>query len=267
MPIEVTSRIEVFDQEAFHGLDKKLMRIVFDVHNKFGRFFDETLYKSEIAARWINAGFGTAEREVRITAKHGTFQKDYLMDILFNAGLMLEAKTTEILTPNHRTYGLNYLFLTGMRHGRLVNLRPERVQHEFLSTRLTAERRHEFTIDDSDWKCLNPESSVLKDTLVDLLKDWGAFLEAGLYKEAVTHFLGGTEKVVRFVPIVSAGRTIGEQKLHLLNADTAFSFTSVVAKPNSMMEHQRRFLEHTPLRFIQWVNFRRHRIEFRTLRK
>ena len=243
------------------------MRIIFDLHNQFGRFFDESLYKAEIAARWINAGFGTAEREVRIIAKHGTFRKDYLMDVLFNSGLMLEAKTAEVFTPNHRMYGLNYLFLTGMQHGRLVNLRPERVQHEFLSTRLTSERRHQFTIETSDWKCLNSESSLLRDILIDLLNDWGAFLEIGLYKEAVTHFLGGAEKVIRFVPVLSAGKTIGEQKLHLLDADIVFSFTSVVTNLDSMMKHQRRFLEHTPLRCIQWVNFRRDRIEFRTLIK
>ena len=103
MPIEVASRIEVFDQEKFHSLDRKLMGIVFDVHNRFGRFFDEELYKAEIAHRWVEAGYGTAEREVRVTARHGAFRQDYRMDILFNHGLMLEAKTTETLTPSHRT--------------------------------------------------------------------------------------------------------------------------------------------------------------------
>jgi GxxExxY protein len=162
MPIDVSARIEVLDQERFHALDKKLMGIIFDVHNKFGRFFDETLYKAEIAARWADAGLGTAEREVRIAATHDSFHKDYLMDLLFNHGLMLEAKTAESLVPIHRNYGLNYLFLTGMQHGRLVNLRPERVQHEFLSTRLTPERRRQFTVEKSEWRNLNPESSLLE---------------------------------------------------------------------------------------------------------
>ena len=34
-----------------------------------------------------------------------------------------------------------------------------------------------------------------------------------------------------------------------------------------MREHQLRFLKHTPLKFIQWVNFNRHQIEFTTLAK
>src|SRR5690242_20503168 len=102
MPINVATEIQVFDQEHFHSLDKQLMRIVFDVHNQFGRFLDEALYKSEIAARWIAAGLGTAEREVRISVTHDSFRKDYSMDLLFNRGVMLEAKAAETLAGAHR---------------------------------------------------------------------------------------------------------------------------------------------------------------------
>ena len=35
----------------------------------------------------------------------------------------------------------------------------------------------------------------------------------------------------------------------------------------AMRDHQIRFLKHTPLRFIQWVNFHHDRIEFTTLSK
>lgn len=137
MPINVATEIQAFNQEQFHALDKKLMRIVFDVHNEFGRFLDESLYKSEIATRSIAAGLGSAEREVQISVTHETFRKEYAMDLLFNHGVMLEAKVAEALAGAHRTQGLNYLFLTGMQHGRLANFRPERVEHEFLSTHLT----------------------------------------------------------------------------------------------------------------------------------
>ena len=161
MPINVAAQIEVFGREEFHALDKKLMRIVFDVHNEFGRLLDESLYKSEIAARWIAAGFGTAEREARISVTHDTFRKDYSMDLLFNRGLMLEAKAAETLLGAHRAQGLNYLFLTGMNHGRLANFRQEKVEHEFLSTRLTPEKRHRIAIHDSNFKIVNAESACL----------------------------------------------------------------------------------------------------------
>jgi GxxExxY protein len=267
MPINVASEIEIFSREEFHALDKKLMRIVFDVHNDFGRFLDEALYKSEIAARWLTSGLGTAEREVRISVTHESFRKDYSMDLLINRGLMLEAKAAEVLAGAHRAQGLNYLFLTGMNHGRLANFRTERVEHEFLSTRLTPEKRHRIVIQDSDWKTVNPESSWLREKLVEMLDDWGAFLETGLYREAITYFPGGPQCVVQPVPIHSNGLLVGSQQVHLLTGDSAFAFTAITGKHSTMQQHQTRFLKLTPLRFIQWINFNHNQIEFRTLSK
>lgn len=267
MPIEIQNRIVLLDQEAFHALDRRLMGIVFDVHNEFGRFLDEELYKREIAARWVESGLGTAEREVRISVTHETFRKEYRMDLLFNSGLMLEVKTADVIVPANRMQGLNYLFLSGMNHGRLVNLRPERVEHEFLSTKLTHNLRRQFKVIDIGWRAVNPESIWIRGKVIELINDWGAFLEAGLYREALTHFLGGPERVITKVPVHSGSRLVGEQPVHLLTRDTAFAITAVTGNRAAMQEHQIRFLKHTPLRFIQWINLNHHEIEFTTLAK
>jgi len=267
MPIEVKSNIVLLAQPEFHALTAKLLRIIFDVHNEFGRFLDESLYQHEIAARWSAAGLGKIEREVQINVSHKTFRKSYFMDALFNNGLMLEAKVADALTSSHRSQGLNYLFLTGMQHALLANLRPERVEHEFLSTTLTLAERRKFSIVDAGWQPLNDQSQGLRETLVELLADWGAFLEVGLYREAVTHLLGGTEQVVGRVPVYSGDRLIGNQTVHFLTADSAFAFTAMTRNRAALQDHQRRFLKHTPLRCIQWVNFNRHDIEFTTLTK
>src|SRR5258706_345096 len=113
MPIETCSQIRVLDQESFHALDREVMRIVFDVHNEFGPLMDEVLYKKEIAARWLSAGGGAAEREVKIRVTHDSFRKDYSMDLLLNNCFMMEAKVAESITGAHRAQGLNYLCLTG----------------------------------------------------------------------------------------------------------------------------------------------------------
>src|SRR6266550_4017428 len=44
MSIEVATEIRVLGQEEFHALDRRLMAVVFAVHNEFGRFLDEALY-------------------------------------------------------------------------------------------------------------------------------------------------------------------------------------------------------------------------------
>ncbi len=148
MPIQIATEIFALSQAEFHELAAKLLGIVFEVHNQFGRFLDEALYKSEIAARWETAGLGTAASEVQINVSHETFRKSYSLDLLFNHGLLLEAKVAEALISAHRSQGLNYVFLAGMQHALLVNLRPERVEHEFLSTTLTPAERRKFSFVD-----------------------------------------------------------------------------------------------------------------------
>lgn len=267
MSIELKTNITVLEQQEFHALAAKLLGIAFDVHNEFGRFLDEKLYKTEIAARWGAAGLGTTEREVQINVSHQSFRKSYFMDLLFNNGLLLEAKAAETLAASHRMQGLNYMLLGGMKHALLINFRPERVEHEYLSTTLTPSERRRFAFVNKDWRVVNDESQQLRETLAALLEDWGAFLEIPLYREALTHFLGGAERVVGVVPVCSGERCIGEQPVHFLTRDTAFSLTALTRNQAAMEDHQRRFLKHTPLKHIQWINFNHHTIEFTTLSK
>lgn len=265
MPIEVSTGIQACNQEEFHALDRRIMGVVFEVHNEFGRLLDEELYKCEIGARCAAIGLEPAEREVWIRVSHQGFVKDYLMDLLFCHGFMLEAKVAERLVAAHRGQALNYLLLAGLKHGRLVNLRTERVQHEFVSTTLTAEERRRFSVVDGDWVEMNRESGQLKAKMIALLEDWGAFLDVNLYREALVHFLGGSGAVCKAVEVFSGSRRVGTQDLNLLNEDTGFALTMKPEGAGAMRDHLGRLLDHTRLKAIQWINLNRHRAEFTTL--
>jgi GxxExxY protein len=267
MPIEVSSTIEACDQEAFHALDRQLMGVVFEVHNEFGRLLDEELYKCEIATRCATMGLQPVEREVRIRVGHESFIKDYFMDVLLCHSFMLEAKTAERLVAAHRGQSLNYLLLAGLKHGRLVNLRSEGVQHEFVSTRLTPEERRRLQVADSGWAEINAESRQLKARTMELLADWGAYLDVNLYREALIHFFGGPSVVSRAVEVFSGSRRLGTQNLNLLNEDTGFAFTTKPTNTGAMRDHLTRLLHHTRLKAIQWINLNRHLVEFTTLAK
>jgi GxxExxY protein len=197
MPIKVFADVRVFNQEEFHALDRRVMRVVFDVHNDFGRLLEESIYQLEIASRLAKLGMVPVEHEVRIQVAHDSFAKDYYMDLLLASGVPVELKTVETLAPAHRAQALNYLLLAGLRHGRLVNLRPERVQHEFVSTSLTPEERRKFSLVDAEWRAVSAKAAWLRETVIEVLHDWGAFLEVTLYRDAITHFLGGNETVHR----------------------------------------------------------------------
>ena len=43
MPIEIDSEIHIFSEEEFHALAHRVMGVVFDVHNDFGRMTEETI--------------------------------------------------------------------------------------------------------------------------------------------------------------------------------------------------------------------------------
>lgn len=267
MPIEVSVPIEVFDQDKFHALDRQVMRIVFDVHNDFGRLLAEELYKVEIAARCAAAGIEPAEREVRIRISHDGFVKESAMDLLLRRGYMLEGKAADRLVATHRAQAVNYLHLAGMRHGRLVNFRTGRVEHEYVSTTMTAEDRRRIRVAETGWVDTGCESRRLKATTVELLEDWGAFLDVNLYREGLVHFLGGRERVCRAVPIYSGPRQVGTQDLNLLTETTAFALTARPGGAGAMREHLGRLLANTRLHCLQWVNLNRHAVEFTTLIK
>lgn len=265
MPIEVDSEIRVFDRNEFHSLAHRVLGIAFDVHNEFGRLLDEAIYKRALALRCTAAGIVPARNEVQITVRYEGFEKQYFMDSLFACGLMVEAKTAESLTKAHFSQTLHYLLLTGMSHGLLVNLRQEQVAHKYVSTTLALDERRRFAINDQDWQPINGPSRWLRETVERLLADWGAFLQVTLYREAIIYLLGGPEVALRKIPIFDRDQSLGFDEVCLLCDDTALAFTALTDGQHRMRDHLQRFLDHTRLTCVQWINLNHHDIEFTTL--
>ena len=170
-----------------------------------------------------------------------------------------------MLNNAHKAQTLNYLYLCGLHHGTLLNFRPERVQHQFVSTTLTAEDRHRVDWDLRDWAPLTLGCDILRSTMLRAFGDWGARLDPALYRDVITHFLGGESKVVRHVEVRSEHCRLGDQRVHLLSSDIAFSVTAVVHRPDLVLEHQRRFLQHTPLQAMQWINLNGQNVSLHTI--
>ena len=207
----------------------------------------------------------TVEPELEISVSLGNFNKYYFADLLINQGVIVETKAAAALAAAHKGQTLNYLFLCGLHHATMLNFRTERVQHEFVSTRLSPADRQRYEYVASDWTPLTMRCHELQDIMDRLLTEWVAFLDPILYRDALTYFLGGEERVIREIAVRSGDELIGTQKVHLLTDDVAFAVTTSVHRPDLVLEHQRRFLKHTPLRAIQWINLNHHQIEYRTI--
>ena len=267
MPIKVASEIRVFSEQQFHALAEKIIGITFDVHNDFGRLLDEEIYKQTIRARCESAGIVPARSEVEIKVCHEDFEKSLYMDLLFCDALMVEAKTVEKLTNAHHAQAIQYLLLTGMQHGLLVNLRPGKVEKKFISTTLDLESRREYVIHDSDWTSQNEAGDRFRRVFEELLSDWGAFLQTSLYREAIVHLFGGPEAALQRIPIYDGESKVGTHEVCLLQSDTALAMTALKDGKDLMHDHLRRFLGHTKLSCLQWVNMDQRDVEFRTLVK
>lgn len=259
MPIIAPPGLRRLAEEEFGRIAYQVMEIVFRVHNDFGRLFDERIYQAEISRRLEGARI-----QVPVEVVFRTFHKKYYLDLLCGDGAVFELKAVETLTERHRAQLLNYLLLLDLGHGKLVNLRSELVEHEFINAPWRREDRLRFQVEDAGWGAAE-ETVDLKQLIVELVRDWGLGLENPLYEEAVTHFLGGEAAVVQPVEIAVHDQKLGVQAFRLLNPETAFKITSLASNAAQYEEHLRRLLAHTSLKQIQWINLGRRTVTFRTV--
>jgi GxxExxY protein len=260
MPIQVRTTTCRLDEVSFGKIAYDVMRCVFEIHNEFGRFFDEKIYKQELARR-----FPGTELEIPIEVKFDGFHKLYFLDVLIGGGAAFEFKTVESLTSRHRSQLLHYLMMADLSHGKLVNTRTEQVQHEFVNTTLRPSDRTSFEVVNQDWQEIGDEPVL--DWLTAFLRDVGTGLDINLYEEALTHHLGGDEKVLQDVEIISGETILGPQKFRLIAPGVAFKVTALSAASNMFEIHARRLLEHTRLTAIQWINVTLNEISFRTIHR
>lgn len=111
-----------------------------------------------------------------------------------------------------------------------------------------------------------PGSEFFRDVLLSLIRDWGAGLETSLYDEALTHFLGGEERVLLPVPVMGQKGHLHDQKMRLIAPEVAFRLTAFTERLDAFETHARRLLQHTNLKAILWANITHHQVTFTTIR-
>jgi GxxExxY protein len=97
MPIKTRIPIRPISQPEFRDVSFEVMRHVFAIHNELGRFFDEKIYKRELAHRLPGVHL---EEPVDVT--FDSFQKKYFIDVLVGDGALFEFKAAETLAGRHR---------------------------------------------------------------------------------------------------------------------------------------------------------------------
>jgi GxxExxY protein len=264
MPIHCPISIARLDADAFAAVDYRLMGHAFASHNELGRLCDEGAYEADLKARLVADGFRSVETQVPLTVTHQSFSKTYRLDLVAESALY-DLKAATALSGEFDAQMLNYILLLGLGRGKLLNFRPGKVEGRLLATSLTQAERRPFTTATERWQELTPACTKLRQTLCELLSDWGAFLDLALYQEAVTHFLGGPAFVEQRVNLSRDGLALGNQRLSLHASDVAFRLTAFTQQHDPVESHLRRLLRLTGLRAMQWINLNHARIEFTTL--
>ncbi len=264
MPLQCAIEPIPISKTEYHSLDYRLMGIVFNLHNDMGRLLEEKTYQNALVNRASNEGF-EIEQEVAVKVTHKEFSKTYFIDLIIDRSIIYELKTVNYFNPRHRQQVLNSLLLSGFQYGKLINLRSKSVQSEYISTSLTPDDRRDFTIDYNSWLDTSDDCIWLRCLICDLLSDWGAFLDIQLFYDAICFFRGGEENFYRPIEIFDDSKVIGVHKVPLLNPEVAIHITAIKKAQSTYEQHLRRFLQHTPLQAIQWINFNRLEITLKSL--
>ena len=262
MPVSVNADLVRLSQEEFSSVAYRVMSEVFSIHSQYGRLFDEAVYEKALAER-----FEDAQSEVCIEVSFRDFQKLYYMDLVVGAGAVFELKTVDMLHARHASQLLNYLLLTGLQHGKLINFRSRSVEHKFVNTTHTYADRIQFDVVDTDWHETDGFRLNQKNLVCEMVRDWGTGLERALYEEALLHFCGGPELASKSIGVLSKHRLIAEQSSVLCSHDVALKVTTIERNLADYRQELMRFLQRTNLDAMQWVNISRSRLTFETLQQ
>ena len=261
MPIDNSRFSPGLSKEEFEKIVYAVSGQAYIMHNEIGRFCNEVNYKHKLA-HLCGKLFDQVELEVPIELTHKEFTKTLFADFVVNRSSLFELKTTREIVNEHISQTLDYLFLSELHYGELINFRPLEVKRKPVMTSLTFETRRQFNWHDINISDISARGLELRHILQELLADWGAFLQPTLYTEVITFFLGGKNRVEKTIPLHSDGIQMGHQKVRMINDSEAFRITSYTGALQSNRTHMHRFFKCTPLKSIYWLNLDRHEVTF-----
>jgi GxxExxY protein len=107
-------------------LSDKIIGIAIEVHKTFGNGYLEKVYENAMMLDFYQNRI-TAEQQVALPVKYkNKIIGNYFADIVVDASIILELKTTTKILPIHEAQLLHYLKSTGLKTGYLLNFGSEK---------------------------------------------------------------------------------------------------------------------------------------------
>jgi GxxExxY protein len=106
----------------------KIVGAVYEVHKHLGPGLLEKVYQEALEQEFLLQGIPfEREKEFEVIYKGTVLNQKYIADFVCYNKIIVELKSVEELIPFHTAQVLNYLNITGLRLGLLVNFNVRKV--------------------------------------------------------------------------------------------------------------------------------------------
>ncbi len=261
MPVNVDAELNAMSQDEFSRVSYYVMREAFKLHRELGRLFDEKVYRKALLTRLADV-----RDEVLIDVSFKDFHKSYYMDLLVGKGAVFELKTVGHLNSRHRGQLLNYLLLTGLDHGKLINFRNSQVEHEFVNSCASSIDRMTFSVDASGWHATKGFGQAEMSLVTEIVKDWGTGLARSLYDAACVYFLCGNKDSHSQMNVYVDDSVVAKQAVVLCSESVVLKITALGHGTKVYQTDLKQLIKRTDINEVQWINIARNQIVFRTIK-
>ena len=116
----------IYEQKSY-----KIIGSCIEVHKELGNGFLEGVYQEALEIEFKNLGIPyEREKELLIYYKNRKLQKRYKSDFICYNQILIELKALNYLTSEHESQIINYLKVTNLKVGLLINLGEKSLKYK-----------------------------------------------------------------------------------------------------------------------------------------
>ena len=109
----------------------KIIGICMEVHNQLGKGFNEVVYSDALEIEFIDNNIKySKEQKFNINYKGNILPHKYRADFIINGTIVLEIKAIKCLTSSHIKQTLNYLAVSKLKIGLLINFGEDSLKYK-----------------------------------------------------------------------------------------------------------------------------------------
>ncbi len=117
-------------------LSYAIMQAAFEVHNKLGPGFLESLYEKALVIELEARGYEVEQQKQVVVKYKDQIIGKHILDLVVNERIILELKAVSEIAPVHKQQALSYLKATGLQLALVINFGASRVQsHRVVNTK------------------------------------------------------------------------------------------------------------------------------------